>query len=155
MAAADGGGVSSPAEHLWTPYTACPCGCDVTAHKLTRFGHVVGCECMSCRNRRNKKRGHRAQGKMHKALGGLGASPTNEEGAAPYTVSVKVEAKQGAQIPANFVRFIESEFYRHAIRQAEKSIPVGTDPYPGLYLQLPGGGAYLVVQVSARRRRVK
>lgn len=137
----------------WLPYSPCPCGCDVTASKLSvKSGHVVKCECHSCRGRRNQRKGKRGEHNRHRNLGGVGFTPQDELGHA-YSVEIVTQDKKGSVIPRNFVTFIESEFYRHAISQAERSIPVGVQASPSLYLEPAGGGAFLVVQVIPRKRK--
>lgn len=135
----------------WHPFDPCPCGdqrCP-TAHKLQRNGHAVGCTCRSCTGRRNRRRGQRAQANAHKRLGGTGATPTHEEWGTGYEIRVQPEVKQGGQIPASFSTFIGTDWFRRAMRQAEKATSIGSGSLPAVYLQLPGDGTgWLIVRVD-------
>lgn len=137
----------------WLPYSACPCGCDVVAHKLTRVGHSLGCKCRPCLGRRNRAKGPASARRRHRALGGSGFTPHDEMGNV-YSVEVVVQDKFGAQVGAKFPAFAMSEFVRHAISQAERVTPEGVQAYPALYLE-PGGGAgtWLLVQLVKPSRR--
>jgi hypothetical protein len=61
---------------------------------------------------------------------------------------VSVENKMGAQIPAKFIEFVDSEFFRRALFQAAKKTPVGEDSHPAVRLELSISRAYLVVDIS-------
>lgn len=131
------------------PGDLCPCGCEATGSKLNRFGHVaLYCNCFSCRNRRNQKRGKRAQAKSHRLLGGVGFTPHDEESGKTYSVECQIEVKQGLQIPASFVKFSRLDWTREALSQAERAIPVGVQAFPTLCLQPVGGGMWLMVKVA-------
>lgn len=132
----------------WTNWPACPCGCGVEALKLTKFGHVVGCSCRSCIGRRNRSKGQRAQAKAHRALGGTGFTPTNEESARPYQVEVTVfpEVKTGQQIPATWDRFIETDWFRRALEQSTRAVPAGSGALPCVVLR----GDFAVIDIRGR-----
>src|SRR3990167_5078602 len=98
--------------------------------KLTKYGHLVGCRCRSCLGRRSKRKGQAAQAKTHKALGGEGLTPCNEESGIFYTLTVRPEVKAGKQTPASFTKFVSGEWFRHALSQSERAIPVGIDAKP-------------------------
>lgn len=134
----------------WHPFDFCPCG-DVRcpqSSKLKRNGHVVGCVCRACIGKRNRSRGQRAQANAHKRLGGVGKTPTHEEWGPGYDITVWPEVKQGGQIPAAFGKFIGTEWFRRALSQSERSLPVGSQAHAGVYLQLPGDATgWLIVKV--------
>lgn len=141
--------MSSPLEHTWAPLDPCPCGCSTVAHKLSvKSGHVVGCACMSCRNRRNQRKGKRGQALTHQRLGGTGFTPSNEESARPYQVEVTVmpEVKAGAQIPKSFDSFVASTWFRHALSQSERAVPVGSGALPCVVIR----GAWAVIDIRKR-----
>lgn len=128
---------------------ACPCspsGCGILGTKLNRFGHVVGCQCSSCRNRNNRKRGKAANARAHKLLGGAGRTIDDDLFHA-YPLEVSLESKQGAQIPASLEKFCRSEWARHAWRQAEKKIPVGVQAHPAIYIELSPSEPFLLVKL--------
>jgi hypothetical protein len=143
--------VSTPLERTWAPFSACPCGaCSVVSAKLSvRTGHVRGCACSSCRNRRNRAKGHAAQAKAHRALGGKGFTPSNEESARPYEVTVAIlpESKTGSQIPAAWDRFVATDWFRGALSQSERACPVGTGVLPAVVLR----GDWVVVDIRRKR----
>lgn len=122
----------------WGPGACCPCGCNLVALKLTKRGHVVGCKCRPCLGARNRSKGQRAQKNAHRALGGTGNTPTNEEWGAGYEVTLYVqpEVKKGAQVPKSFAKFIGTEWLRRAMRQAEMASAPGK--HPTVYIELPG-----------------
>lgn len=145
--------IHGESEHLirgFHPGAPCPCGCGETGSKLsTKTGHVVkACSCASCRGRRNQAKGKRGQAKTHRALDGQGFTPSNEESARPYTVEVTVmpEVKAGAQIPANFDRFISSDWFRHALSQSTRAVPVGSGARPCVVIR----GDWAVVDIRRR-----
>ena len=145
----------TPLEREWVPFTPCPCeaDCGVIAPKLSvRSGHVVGCKCRSCIGKRNKTKGQRNERTRHLALGGEGATPRDEL-AFSYSVNITTEDKTGQQIPAKFVAFIQSEWTRHALRQAEKKVPVGSDALPALWLNAGHAGTWIVLRVPAKGLR--
>lgn len=135
----------------------CPCDseapvCTIFGTKLTRFGHLVGCTCRACLGRRSKRKGQKGNARAHRNLGGVG--PTiNDDLFYAYSLNHSVEVKTGAQIPASFRRFAESEWTRHGFRQAAKKMPVGTDALPTLYIELSPSRAYLVTDVSGKELR--
>lgn len=144
--------------YRWEGYPICPCAplMDHTLYrdsacqgtKLTKYGHVVGCKCRSCTGRRNKRKGHAAQAKMHRALGGTGFTPHDEESARPYTVEVTVmpEVKTGLQIPASFDKFVGTEWFRRALEQATRAVPVGSGACPGVVIR----GDWVILDIRGR-----
>lgn len=130
----------------WQPYDPCPCDCGQVGWKLKRNGHVVGCSCRSCIGKRNRAKGQRTEANRHRNLGGQGWT-VRDEFPHTYPITVTTEDKTGNQIPASFTKFLGLEWTRHALRQAEKKMPVGNDAFPALYLEPPGGGAWLLVKV--------
>ena len=85
---------------------------------------------------------------MHQSLGGEGVSPTNEETARGYSLDVFVEAKVGEQVPREFRNFISGEWFRKALDQAERAVPVGIGNYrPAVYVEPPGGAQWLIVRL--------
>ena len=120
----------------WIPGMECPCGCGNTGGKLSfKTKHIVrNCACASCRGKRNRQKGQRGQREMHQRLGGQGWTPSNEETARPYplTLSVMPESKAGEQIPAYFHKFINSEWFRKALSQSIRAVPVGSGAHPAL-----------------------
>jgi hypothetical protein len=139
----------------------CPCGeeaCEVVGTKLTRplegdpTQHLVGCNCIRHRNGANSRRGRRAEVTSHRQLGGTGAL-IRDDLHHSYSLNVTVERKEGRQVPARFVKLIESTWVRHAMAQAIKKRPIGTDAFPALHLFPPGGGSYLVVDIGEKELR--
>lgn len=127
----------------------CPCGgLNCSGERVTKHGHVRNCSCRSCIGRRNRVRGQRGQRNAHRALGGTGFTPSNEESARTYVLQVQVETKAGAQIPRNFVTFTSSDWLRRALRQAEMAIPIGTDAKAAVAMLPEGGGKWLVVKLG-------
>jgi hypothetical protein len=133
---------------IYHPGEPCPCGCGQTGSKLSvKTGHVARlCSCPSCRNSRNVKKGKRGQAKTHAALGGSGFTPYHEESGLFYDLTVRPEVKVGAQVPASFHRFVSSEWFRHALSQSERSIPVGIDARPAVSID----GRWLVVDLKRK-----
>jgi hypothetical protein len=80
-------------------------------------------------------------------LGGEGRTPADEL-PTTYDIRITTEDKTGAQIPASFRRFVASEWFRRALRQAEKKLPVGSEALPALYLEVDGRW-WLVVRGGA------
>ena len=127
------------------PLGPCPCNegfgerrhCSIQGTKLTQHGHLVGCECWPCLGRRSKRKGQKAQAKMHKRLGGQGFTPSNEESARPYEVTVLVmpESKTGGQIPASWDKFIGTEWFRRALDQNTRAAPVGSGVLPAVVIR--------------------
>jgi len=138
----------------------CPCNkedrsggpCLVIGTKLTRHGHLVACTCPSCTGRRNKRSGQRTEARRHRRLGGTGGTPRDEL-AYSYSLNVTTEDKHGAQIPASFIKFIELEWTRHALRQAEKKLPAGSDSLPSLVLDCGRKGMWMITPIPARGLR--
>ena len=137
----------------WRPFSECPCleRCGVRAAKLSvRSGHARGCVCRSCLGRRNRAKGRANQTRMHQRLGGDGPSPANEETARGYLVTAFVipEAKKGAQIPRNLIRALATDWFRRALRQSERSIPVGSNAKPAIYFEPDGSqDGWLLVKI--------
>ena len=136
-----------------------PCPCQewntrpcVEGTKLTRRGHLVGCLCNGCIGLRNKRKGQKTEAKRHRRLGGEGQTPRDEL-AYSYSINVTTEDKGGKQIPQAFRRFLVLEWTRHALRQAEKKIPVGSDALPALWLDVGPAGTWLLVRVPERGLR--
>lgn len=127
------------------PSATCPCGCNAVG-KLSPRGHNRGCICRSCIGRRNRRNGQRGEMNAHRSLGGTGRTPADEVGHT-YSLNVKPQVKAGQQIPAAFSSFIASEWFRHAISQAERSIPVGVDAKPAVQMLPSGGGIWMVVKL--------
>jgi hypothetical protein len=59
-------------------------------------------------------------------------------------VRVQVEWKSGEQIPQNFRRFVELEWTRHALGQAERACRVGDGADPAIGID----GRWLVVRLD-------
>ena len=135
----------------WPGFPLCPCGCDAEGMKLQlrHDRHLVGCECSSCRGRRNRRKGQAGQAKAHRQLGGVGFTPSNEESARPYEVScyVMAEVKTGEQIPASFDKFITTEWFRRALSQSTRAIPVGSGALPCVVIR----GDWAVVDIRRKK----
>lgn len=145
--------MSSALEREWTPYSPCPCGCPVIAGKLSlKAGHVRGCSCSSCRNRNNRSRGQRGEARTHRRLGGKGFTPKDEMGHL-YSIDVVCQVKTGAQVGKALARFVDGEFFRHAMSQAERSKPVGVDAFPSVVCELSPSRAYLIADISGKGLR--
>lgn len=131
----------------WSGWPLCPCGCGVEGLKLQLHHdrHVVGCACASCRGRRNRRKGKAAERRRHLRLGGQGRTPADELPQA-YTLTVTTEDKTGAQIPESFRRFVGSAWYRDAIAQARKKLPVGSTALPAVYLETTRSRWWLIVE---------
>ena len=163
----------------WPSWPRCPCGCGVEGLKLTAVltrgpfagqQHVKGCRCRSHIAKRNRKGGQRGQHDMHRDLGGIGFTPSNEESgrgydvsvlateggtlttdAAVQVVSVHPEAKTGQQVPASLVKFLTTDWYRRALGQSQRGLPFGSGARPAVWCQLPGGRKVLVVDFGGGR----
>jgi hypothetical protein len=87
---------------------------------------------------------------MHRRLGGTGFTPHHEEAARPYTIEVAVmpESKTGAQVPASFDRFVATEWFRRALDQSTRAVPVGTGVLPAVVIR----GDWCVVDIRRRRK---
>jgi hypothetical protein len=86
---------------------------------------------------------------MHKRLGGTGWTPSQEEAARPYTVEVTVlpESKTGGQIPASFDKFIATEWFRRALSQSERAVPVGSGALPAVVIR----GDWCLIDIRKKR----
>ena len=139
----------------------CVCGCGgVSIGKgLTKAGHVPFCgtqrsgaerPCPACQGRRNRAKGLRAQAKTHRALGGQGFTPSNEESARPYEVTVVIlpESKTGEQVPASFEKFTSSAFFRRALSQSTRAIPVGSGALPAVAI----AAQFVIVDIRNRSK---
>lgn len=143
----------------WASWPDCPCGCGVQGLKLltkllpgeTEY-HVVKCNCVRHRNKRNNKRGQAAHAQAHRNLGGEGFTPHHEEAARPYTREVVVmpESKTGSQIPKSFRAFIESVWFRHALFQSERAVPFGTSVVPGVVID----GRWLIADLKPKKGKL-
>src|SRR5947207_853794 len=132
---------------VYQDFGACPCGevaCEQVGTKLNREGHLVGCNCMSHRNKRNKRKGRASEARAWKQLGGKGMTRTDDTPHA-WPLAVEIENKVGNQIPAGFLNFVNSAWVEHAMFQAVKKTPVGEDSYPAIRLELTPSRAYLLV----------
>lgn len=130
----------------WDGFPKCPCPVpDCFGQKLAKkSGHVVGCsnKCVPCRNRRNKTRGQANQRKGHRALGGEGTTPSNEEAVGGYPIVCQVEHKDlGPSVPVGFMQFIGTDWFRRALSQAERARRVGDGSMPAVMLD----GRWLIV----------
>jgi hypothetical protein len=135
----------------WPGFPLCPCGCEAEGMKLQlrHDGHLVGCECPVCRGRRNRRKGQAGQARTHKRLGGQGFTPTNEESARPYHVECLVmpEVKTGQQIPKSFDTFINTEWFRRALNQSVRALPVGSGALPCVVIR----GDYAVIDIRRKK----
>ena len=144
----------------------CPCGemryifgethsvisCGVIGTKLQKNGHLVGCKCRECIGRRNRRSGQKTEAKRHRRLGGQGQTPRDEL-AFSYSINITTEDKSGKQIPATIRAFIESNWFRHTLQQAEKKVPVGSDALPMVVLDLGRKGMWMVGPLPERGLR--
>lgn len=129
---------------------SCPGGCGAPVqYGLSRYGKALRtCQCRDTIGRRNKRKGRKAQARGYRRLGGSAPfTPGNEENQGVLSVEVGVESKAGKQVPASFTRFVALEWTRRALSQAERSIPVGVEASPAVYLEPAGGGRWLVVKL--------
>jgi hypothetical protein len=132
------------------PDPTCVCGCGEVNLKIQlKTGHVVGCRCPSCIGRRNRRKGHAAQARAHKRLGGQGWTPTEESSARPYQVECLVmpEVKTGQQIPKSWDTFIKTEWFRRALSQSERAVPFGSGALPCVVLR----GDFAVVDIRRKK----
>lgn len=133
----------------------CPCRvdpgsiCRTEGTKIAKVsGHLVGCGCRSCLGRRSGHKGRRAQTTMHQRLGGFGTSPRHEESARVYPpVFVMPESKHGDQIPKSWDKFLATEWFRRALDQNVRAIPVGSGVTPAVVLR----GRWLIADLGATR----
>lgn len=130
----------------------CPCGfpaCDaIGTTLLKRTGHLRDCGCPSCRAGARQAKGAKGEQRRHAALRSKAAP--NDEYPYAYPITVMTQDKTGEQVPAEFVRFVGGAFYRHAMRQVERKVPIGGDVFPALYLEPESGGAWLVVDIAPK-----
>jgi hypothetical protein len=106
----------------------CPClSCDIVGTKLAKVsGHLVGCACISCRNRNNRSRGHRKQSRVLKdAARAEGTSmliaPTHEEQA---KLLLHYESKSGTSLPKGMSGAMMASYEKQARDFAEfKCVP--------------------------------
>lgn len=127
----------------------CP-GCGSESIKSVKGGHCYKCKCRSCTGKRNQAKGKRAQANMHRALGGTSFTPSHEESARPYTAEIVVmpESKHGQQVPASFTKLVRGDWFRRALSQSERALPVGSpNLLPAVYLEPEGGGKWLIVRL--------
>ena len=113
----------------------CPCGCGAFGVP-TKNGHPKGCKdtCPSCRGRRNRQRGKRAEREMRKRVGASVATTMHAAiGEEAWTHQVfRDECKAGAQVGPIATRFLAAE------RQAEQNRRIG-DNRAFRYLARPDG----------------
>jgi hypothetical protein len=138
---------------VWQPYDPCPCGCGVIHQKLTKpldptlskVQHSVGCKCKRHVGKRSQRKGKAGQAKMHRNLGGTGPTPSQEESARVYPpVIVMPESKVGGQVPKSFDKFLETEWFRHALDQNVRGIPFGSGAKPSVMIR----GRWLIVDTE-------
>lgn len=133
----------------YQPLGPCACkeeACTVVGTKLQKAlpgddgpAHLVRCNCRRHRNKRNQKKGRRAQGRGYRRLGGTAPfSPGHEENQGVLSVEVAVEAKAGNQIPRSLLKFARTGWARRAWSQAERSIPTGVQAEPSIYVEVEG-----------------
>jgi hypothetical protein len=91
-------------------------------------------------------RGRAAQRKTHQALDGQGVSPFHEEAGLFYDLTVRPEVKAGAQVPMTFRKFLLTDWFRRALSQSSRSIPVGIDARPAVCID----GRWLVVDLQRK-----
>jgi hypothetical protein len=65
------------------------------------------------------------------------------------TVTVLPEVKVGAQIPASFDKFVGSEWFRHALSQSARAVPVGSGALPCVVLR----GQFAVVDIRNSQKQ--
>jgi hypothetical protein len=90
---------------------------------------------------------------MHRALGGQGPTPSNEEAARGYDVSVRVipEAKVGDQVSRWLLKALNTDWFRRALRQSERAAPIGY--HPAVFFQAPGDQTgWLIVRLSGEQQ---
>lgn len=127
---------------------------------LSRWGHAARTcgkpgwaerGCRECQARRNRRKGRAAHVRAHRLLRTEDMPelpPIHEERAGAYTVLVRPEVKAGAQIPASFAKFVATDWFRRALRQSERAVPVGSGARPALFLDLGRKGRWLVVPME-------
>lgn len=122
------------------------------ADGICKHGRRRG-DCRSCISARNKRFGQAVQHEMHTELGGTGPTPHDEEAGRGYdveTIRVHPEAKGGQQIPKSIVTFLETDWFRRAMSQSSRSLPIGSTARPALWLHLPGGRRILLVDYGQK-----
>ena len=108
----------------------CVCGCGLFGTLRKRpENHVRGCNCASCRGKRNRAKGDSKARKARKALNLQGSNTRHEE---HWSGTVRVEVKAGAQINPIWTR------YRLAEEQSEQQRPFG-DSRPFIMVAMPDG----------------
>lgn len=133
------------------------------ADGICKHGRRRG-DCRSCISSRNKAFGQSVQREMHQALGGTGPTPHNEESGRGYIIDVVAddgllhpnimvhpEAKGGQQIPASFIKAFGTDWWRRSLSQSQRSLPIGMTAKPAVWLHLPGGHRYLIVDYGGGR----
>ena len=125
----------------WPGFPMCPCGCDAEGMKLQlrHDRHLVGCECSSCRGRRNRRSGHKKQARVlkdaAKAEGWtMEIAPTHEEQA---RLLVHYESKAGDQIPKGLRGDTMRKWEQQASNFAHRQTPRRKW---ALVFTMPGGG---------------
>jgi len=107
----------------------------------------VGCSCRPCIGTRNRRKGQAAQAKGHRALGGVGFTPTNEESTGGYPIVVQCEWKTGGQVPASFLKFIGLDWTRRALSQANRARRIGDGSMPAIGIVV-AGKTWLLVEAN-------
>lgn len=113
---------------------ACPCGCGAYGIP-TKNGHPKRCPdaCPSCRGRRNRARGKRAERDMRKRVGATVATNMHAAiGEEAWGGPIRWEAKAGKQVDPIATRFLLAE------RQSEQNRRIG-DTRPSGMLARPDG----------------
>jgi hypothetical protein len=120
----------------------CVCGDTACAQVGTKLSkaldaqtpqHLVGCRCSRHRGKRNRRKGQASQAKGHRALGGQGFTPGNEESVGGYPIVVQVEHKHGYKGSTTMLyKFIATEFFRRALSQAQRARRVGDGSMPAV-----------------------
>lgn len=152
-------------------HDACPCTCGAPVMwGLNKWGHAArtcghkewgaerGCVTKACIVRRNNKKGRSAHVEMHRELRteDMPLLPhKDEEKGQTYPVEVlyvRPESKAGKQIPVNFISFITGEWFRHALRQSELGVPVGSGARPAVYVNAGRKGKFLIIPIKPKGR---
>lgn len=131
----------------WQPYDPCPGGCGVIGWKLKRNGHVVGCTCPGDRQRDSQRKGALGEGRRHARLSSRRAAP-KDESAYAYDIRVSTQDKVGRQTPRLFWQVLQSRFITQAFKQSRDKIPIGSQTFPAVYLEMDPEHAFLLVDVS-------
>ncbi|HWP38369.1 MAG TPA: hypothetical protein VNL18_12530 [Gemmatimonadales bacterium] len=77
--------------------------------------------------------------------------PTHEEKGHTYSLLYRPEVKSGAQVPASFRKFLASEWFRKALSQSERAVPVGSGAKPAVFMDMGREGRWLVVRMQEAR----